>query len=79
MKKIIDQFTDLPVSKQRKHQLRRKAAGLCEVPGCCFPPVGKSYCKYHLKKWRQRQRKKLGCKPWHPGGKGRPPIDRKIA
>lgn len=28
-KRIVDEFTALPVSRQRKHQLRRKRAGNC--------------------------------------------------
>lgn len=32
-RKIQDEFTDLPISKQRKHQLRRKKGGKCILCG----------------------------------------------
>ncbi len=30
---INDQFTDLPISRQRRYQLRKKAKGLCVICG----------------------------------------------
>ncbi len=45
--KIIDEFTDLPITKIKRYQLRRKKAGKCR---CCFRPKvpGKAYCEKHL-------------------------------
>ena len=77
MKKIIDQFTELPVSRQRKQQLRRKAKGLCEAPGCPDPPLGDSYCKKHLRIKSARLRRKFGLSPWRHFGPGRTPLERK--
>lgn len=43
MKTINDKFTNLPVSRQRKYQLRKRAAGKCEI--CGTQPIYKNkYC-----------------------------------
>lgn len=47
--KIHDQFTDLPVSRQRKEQLRKQAKGIC-IYGACGEPIrkgNKNYCAKH--------------------------------
>ena len=62
-KKIIDQFTNLPVSAARKGQLRHQAAGLCLY--CRRAPVSGSLCRLHLVANRERQRKRVGTvKPY---------------
>jgi len=89
-KKIIDQFTDLPVSRERKRQLRKEAVGLCIQGACKRKATGWKRCLKHRLECRERfntpkrrryvrlnQRRKYGWKPWHPGGRGRPPLDRK--
>ena len=59
-KKINDEFTDLPVSKQRKFQLRMERDGRCRI--CGELAVGRFYCLKHLVKDRERARKKIGAK-----------------
>ena len=72
MAKIIDQFTDLKMSRQRKWQARHRAAGLCIE--CNEEAASKSYCKFHhLKQYlksrvrakaKEIQRKSLGARLW---------------
>ena len=45
--KIIDEFTDLPVSRQRKCQLRHNKSGLCMT--CGKPSVFGGRCLKHAK------------------------------
>ena len=59
-KRIDDEFTDLPVSRQRKYQLRMKREKRCII--CGDPAVTKWKCLKHMVKARERQRKKLGLK-----------------
>jgi len=58
--KIIDEFTDLPVSPQRKTQLRMARARRCII--CGKPAVMGRFCLKHRVKERERQRKRLGLK-----------------
>ena len=58
--RIEDEFSNLPVSRQRKYQLRRKKAGLCTM--CGEPAVASSRCLNHLVEARERLRKTAGCK-----------------
>jgi len=47
-KPILDEFTNLPVSRQRKKQLRNIKNGLCMI---CSKKIYKSYrCKKHYYK-----------------------------
>ena len=59
-KRIEDEFTCLPVSRQRKYQLRMKRDQCCTE--CGAPAVQGSRCLKHLVKARERQRKKRGLK-----------------
>jgi hypothetical protein len=59
-KPIQDQFTDLPVSRQRKYQLRMKASGRCSQ--CGAPATDGSRCLKHLVEARERQRALRGTK-----------------
>ena len=59
-KRIRDKFTNLPVSRQRKYQLRMKRAHRCTE--CGEPAVQGSRCLVHLVKARERQREKRGLK-----------------
>jgi hypothetical protein len=69
-------------AKEKREQ--RVAEGKCIW---CGEPRGEStstiYCEEHLlairTASRNRMRKKTGCKPWRPGGRGRPPIERSEA
>jgi len=64
-KRIADEFTDLPISRQRKYQLRMKREGRCTE--CGEPAVQGSRCLKHLVKARERQRDKRGLKRRYRG------------
>lgn len=57
---IIDEFTHLPISRQRKYQMRRQRDKRCTE--CGEPAAKGSRCLKHLVKARERQRKKRGLK-----------------
>ncbi len=57
---IQDEFSDLPISRQRKYQLRRQRDNLCTE--CGEPAVSGSRCLAHLVRARERQRTKRGLK-----------------
>ena len=57
---IIDEFTNLKISRQRKYQLRKQRENRCTE--CGEPAFGASRCVKHLVKARERQRKKNGLK-----------------
>jgi hypothetical protein len=59
-KPIIDEFTALPISRQRKYQLRMQRDQRCSE--CGEPALQGSRCVKHLVKARERQRKKRGLK-----------------
>jgi hypothetical protein len=59
-KRIQDEFAGLPISRQRKYQLRMKRDQRCTE--CGEPAVQGSRCLKHLVKARERQRKKRGLK-----------------
>ncbi len=55
---IVDEFTHLSVSRQRKYQLRMQRDKRCTE--CGEPAVQGSRCLKHLVRARERQRKKRG-------------------
>jgi hypothetical protein len=57
---IVDEFTQLPISRQRKYQMRRQRDKRCTE--CGDPAAQGSRCLKHLVKARERQRKKRGLK-----------------
>jgi hypothetical protein len=57
-RKIQDEFAALPVSRQRKGQLRRQRDGLCII--CGQPRCSAHFCLKHFLAARERQRNKLG-------------------
>jgi hypothetical protein len=57
-RRIQDEFTKLPISRQRKYQLRMKRDRRCTE--CGEPAVQGSRCLKHLVKARERQREKRG-------------------
>jgi hypothetical protein len=57
---IIDEFTHLKISRQRKYQLRMQRDRRCTE--CGEPVVEGSRCLKHLIKARERQRKKRGLR-----------------
>jgi len=58
--RIEDEFTLLPISRQRKYQLRMQRDGRCTE--CGESAAKGSRCVKHLVKARERQRKKRGLK-----------------
>jgi hypothetical protein len=58
--RIEDEFTRLPISRQRKYQLRMQRDKRCTE--CGESAVQGSRCLKHLIKARERQRKKRGLK-----------------
>jgi DNA-binding transcriptional regulator GbsR (MarR family) len=58
--RIKDEFTDLPISRQRKFQLRMDRDERCVV--CGEPAVMRSRCLKHLVEERERQRRNRGWK-----------------
>jgi hypothetical protein len=59
-KSIQDEFTTLPISRQRKYQLRMKRDRRCTE--CGQEAAKGSRCLEHLILARERQRKKRGLK-----------------
>lgn len=59
-RRIEDEFTQLPISRQRKYQLRMQRDKRCTE--CGAPAAEGSRCLKHLVKARERQRKKRGLK-----------------
>ena len=57
--KILDEFTKLPVSRQRKYQLRMRRDNRCTECGEAAAK-GASRCAEHLIRARERQRKRNG-------------------
>ena len=57
---IQDEFTHMPISRQRKYQLRMQRDQRCTE--CGDPALKGSRCLKHLVKARERQRKKRGLK-----------------
>jgi hypothetical protein len=59
-KRIQDEFTEMPISRQRKYQLRMQRDKRCTE--CGQPAIQGSRCLKHLVKARERQRTKRGLK-----------------
>jgi hypothetical protein len=57
---IKDQFSKLPISRQRKYQLRMQSKKRCTL--CGAPTAQGSRCLKHMIKIREYARKKLGLK-----------------
>ena len=61
MKSLIeDEFSFLPISRQRRYQLRRAREGRCTQ--CGAPVVKGTRCLKHLVDARERQRRSQGLK-----------------
>ncbi len=63
---IYDDIRKLPISRQRKYQLRNKAENLCQV--CAAPSLGKARCDYCRYQDCQRQLKRRAKKVMSRGG-----------
>lgn len=59
-KPIQDEFTSMPISRQRKYQLRNLRDKKCSE--CGKPAVQGTRCLKHLIKERERQRVRKGLK-----------------
>ena len=59
-KAIKDEFADLPISRQRKYQLRMKRDKRCQI--CGEPGVSGARCFKHLVEEREKGRKRMGSK-----------------
>lgn len=59
-KKIKDEFAQLPISRQRKYQLRKQRERRC--PDCGAPVVWGSRCLKHLAEARERLRARNGTR-----------------
>jgi hypothetical protein len=59
-KPIQDEFTDLPLSRQRKYQLRKRRDKRCTI--CGAPAVQAARCVKHLVEAREHQRTRFGLK-----------------
>ncbi len=57
-KKIVDEFTELPISRQQKWQLRRAKEGRCVI--CGEPKVTAWHCLKHAVANREWARKYSG-------------------
>jgi len=62
------------MSRQARWQDRQSKRGACRT---CGDPtdIFRTYCNFHARAARQRNRKYNGCKVWQPGSRGRPPLD----
>lgn len=70
--KIFDEFTGLPLSRQRKWQLRKRRDKKCLT--CGVPVFADSlWCARHLELRGEYTRRLCGWNPWQPGKRGRPP------
>ena len=54
--RIQDKFTRLPVSRQRKYQLRMRQKKRCII--CGEPAANATHCLFHMIKCRERHRAK---------------------
>jgi len=68
---ILDEFTDLSASRQRKWQLRRRKEGQCSVCGG-QPVVSAELCRVHRVAMAEAQRRYRGNKGMRLGGKWLP-------
>ncbi len=71
-RRIIDEFSHLPISRQRKCQLRHARDGLCEKCGKKRNPLY-VHCTTCADVRRLASRAYGNYKPWVPGGPGRIP------
>jgi len=73
MNKIIDEFTNLPISKQIRHQRRKIKRGLCPRGGCKNKSLKTNLlCGKHFLESRIYRRKLKNFKPRYISGLGAP-------
>jgi len=62
------------VSRQTDYQEAHRKAGLCILCSAKRDRASRDKCaKHHLAR-RAGNRRRMGCDPWKPGGRGRPPF-----
>lgn len=66
---IVDEFTGLKLSRQRKWQLRKAAQGLCVL--CGKPTTGSNHCLEHMEKNRDSNARRFGFKRQYENCKSR--------
>jgi hypothetical protein len=59
---IEDELTHLPLSRQRRYQLRKKRDRLCAQCGEPAAPGSRALCLEHLIRAREKQRRRLRLK-----------------
>jgi len=59
VKIILDRFSKLPISRQRRYQLRHQAKGLCEK--CTAKRVTGTHCLKHAVESRDAAARRKGC------------------
>ena len=59
--RIEDKFSDLPTSRQRRYQLRKREEGRCVICGKWALPDS-AYCLHHLVRERERVRRLMCSK-----------------
>ena len=60
--RILDQFTERKVSRERRRQLRKNADGSCSVSGCDEAHAISGFCVKHYSLLRAKTRIKLKSK-----------------
>ncbi len=65
----IDEFSNSPVSRERKWQLRKMAIGLCLVANCKEPITANGRCDKHRIALREYHRKYYKRKKRYYGAK----------
>ncbi|MDE2102119.1 MAG: hypothetical protein KGL39_33040 [Patescibacteria group bacterium] len=59
-RKIVDEFTDQPISRELKRRLRKNKAGLCGRAGCSAAAGEFTYCPEHRAAEVERKRTRAG-------------------
>jgi hypothetical protein len=71
-------------TKEQRNEREIVRQGKLNAKGLCRQSCGRpletpsGLCGECAMKIRLSQRDRLGCNPWRPGGRGRPPKDRKV-
>ena len=62
------------MKRARIYQLRHIAKGLCPQCGKPDPDKRRTLCLKCRDAFYEKRRTRMGWKPWHQGGRGRPPT-----
>lgn len=66
------------MTRQRRWQLKKLKAGLCQICSAPRLPNSKVFCLRHLKQGRARNRAQNGTRPWRPGSRGPMPLEKRL-